>query len=166
MLDVFKVVNPNNFPFLWEVVLKMMSVMPTSASCEQSFSRLRNKMHENMMMETSFLFRAVTRKNPIHFFRELTGIETMNKSEGKQLFDDNWGKDLNFGTTRGCTNARLTSRRREQAAARSPAASPVRPRQRKASPRPGVVGVIQLFPSSFVEKTEQVLIVSGCEHGR
>ena len=70
LLDVFKVVDPNNFPFLWDVVLKMMTVIPTSVSCEQSFSRLRNKMHENMKIKTSFHFMAVTHKNPIHFFKE------------------------------------------------------------------------------------------------
>ena len=70
LLDVFTIINPNNFPFLWNVVLKMLTVMPTSVSCEQSFSRLRNKMHENMKMETSFHFMAITHKNPVNFFRE------------------------------------------------------------------------------------------------
>ena len=70
LLDVFKVIEPNNFPFLWDVVLKTVTLMPTSVSCEQSFSRLRNKMRENMKMETSFHFVAVTHKNQIRFFRE------------------------------------------------------------------------------------------------
>ena len=68
LLDVFKVIDANNYPFLWNVVLKTLSVMPTSVSWEQSFSRLRNKMHENMSKETSFSFMAVTHKNPIFCF--------------------------------------------------------------------------------------------------
>ena len=70
MLDVFKVIDPNNFPFLWDVVLKTLTVMPTSVACEQSFSRLRNKRHENMKLETSFNFMTITHKNAVHFFRE------------------------------------------------------------------------------------------------
>ena len=64
LLDVFKVVNRNNYPLLWDVVLKHLAVIPTSVSCEQSFSRLRNKMHENMKKETTFSFMVITHKNP------------------------------------------------------------------------------------------------------
>ena len=70
LLDVFKIISPNNYPFLWDVTLKTTTVMPTSVNCEQSFSRLRNKMHENMKQETSFHFMEITHKNPINFFRE------------------------------------------------------------------------------------------------
>ena len=70
LLDVFKVVSLTDYPFLWDIVLKTLAVMPTSVSCEQSFSRIKNKLHENMNKETAFHFMAVTCKNPICFFME------------------------------------------------------------------------------------------------
>ena len=36
--DVFKTIRKESYPFLWNVVVKMLSFMPTSASCEQSLA--------------------------------------------------------------------------------------------------------------------------------
>ena len=68
LLDVFKVIDRTSYPFLWDIVLKIVTVMPTSVSCEQSFSRIKNKMHESTNKETTFHFMAVTCKNPNCFF--------------------------------------------------------------------------------------------------
>ena len=54
LLDVFDVVNRNNFPFLWNAVVRTMSMMPTTVSCEQYFCRLRHETHENTSKETAF----------------------------------------------------------------------------------------------------------------
>ena len=46
--DVFKMVKKETYPFLWGVTLRMIAIMPTSASCEQSFSCLKHRLHENI----------------------------------------------------------------------------------------------------------------------
>ena len=56
LMDVFKVVDRNKYPVLWDVVLRVLSYTPTSVSCEQSFSILKRRMHENMKKENAFLF--------------------------------------------------------------------------------------------------------------
>ena len=56
LLDVFKVIDKSNFPFLWEVVVRTLAVLPTTVSCEQCFSRLKHRLHENMLKENAFCF--------------------------------------------------------------------------------------------------------------
>ena len=56
LLDVFQVINRDNYPFRWNVTLKEVTIMPTTVSCEQQFSRLRHKLHNNMAKETAFAF--------------------------------------------------------------------------------------------------------------
>ena len=46
--DVFKWIQREDFPFLWEVMIKTVSFMPTSANCEQCFSCMKHRLHENM----------------------------------------------------------------------------------------------------------------------
>ena len=48
LMDIFVFVDRNTYPTLWKTVLKTLALIPTSVSCEQYFSRLRNKSHENM----------------------------------------------------------------------------------------------------------------------
>ena len=49
-------IKHDNFPFLWDVTTKMMTMMPTTVSYEQQFSRLRHNFHDNMAKETSIAF--------------------------------------------------------------------------------------------------------------
>ena len=48
MLDIFDVVNRENYPFLWEITMNVLTLIPTTVSSEQHLSRLRHKLHENM----------------------------------------------------------------------------------------------------------------------
>ena len=56
LLDVFQSVPKNRYPFLWHVTIRVLSFMPTSASCEKCFSCLRRRLHENMAKTTVFNF--------------------------------------------------------------------------------------------------------------
>ena len=56
LVDVFKVVDRTKFPVLWDIVLRVLSYTPTSVSCEQSFSILKRRMHENVKKENAFMF--------------------------------------------------------------------------------------------------------------
>ena len=62
LFEVFKIVNRTNYPFLWDITLKAITILPTTVSCEQQFSRLRHKLHENMRKETSFAFLSMSQK--------------------------------------------------------------------------------------------------------
>ena len=68
LLDIFDFVDSNNYPQLWQQVLKTVSLFPTTVSCEQSFCRLRNKLHENMNKETAFSFLSMTQKKHSFIF--------------------------------------------------------------------------------------------------
>ena len=68
LLDVFQILNRTSYPFLWDVVLRAVAVLPTTASCEQNFSRLKHKLHENMLKENAFcLLRMVQKHATIQF---------------------------------------------------------------------------------------------------
>ena len=68
LLDVFQVVNPENYPFLWDITMNAVTIFPTTVSCEQQFSRLRNRLHENMEKETSFQFMMMSQKRTVFEF--------------------------------------------------------------------------------------------------
>ena len=51
--DVFKKVKREKYPFLWNVLIWIHSFMPTSTSCEQCFSGLKRRLHENMKKTTA-----------------------------------------------------------------------------------------------------------------
>ena len=70
LLDVFAVIARENFPVLWNVTLKNLSTIPTTASCEQLFSRLRHKHHDNMNKETSFSFLSFSQKRKTFILNE------------------------------------------------------------------------------------------------
>lgn len=63
LLDVFKVIDRRNYPFLWEVVVKTLTILPTTVSCEQSFSCLKHRLHENMLKETAFCFLGMVQRH-------------------------------------------------------------------------------------------------------
>ena len=60
--DVFMVVERTKFPLLWREVMKIHTIIPTTVSCEQSFSVMKQSFHPNMKTRT-FTARA---RNKIH----------------------------------------------------------------------------------------------------
>ena len=65
--DVFRFVGKEEFPFLTTVVTKMLTALPTTVSCEQSFSRLKHRLHTNMK-QTAFNSLMVSQRiNEVHF---------------------------------------------------------------------------------------------------
>ena len=58
LTDVFKIIPKDTFPSTWKFVLRILSIMPTTVSCEQTFSYYKRTIHTNMGEKTakSFLF--------------------------------------------------------------------------------------------------------------
>ena len=50
--DVFMVVERTKFPLLWREVMKLHTIIPTTVSCEQSFSVMKHSFHVNMKTRT------------------------------------------------------------------------------------------------------------------
>ena len=67
-MDVFHVIEKGRYPVLWSLVVKAMSFMPTSASCEQSFSRLKHRLHENMKKTNAFNFLLTSQSNSVIYW--------------------------------------------------------------------------------------------------
>ena len=63
--DVFKILDKEKFPRLGNITRRVMSIIPTSASCEQSFSCLKNRLHENMKKTTAFNFLMASQNNTV-----------------------------------------------------------------------------------------------------
>ena len=68
--DVFMVVERTKFPLLWREVMKLHTIIPTTVSCEQSFSVLKHSFHVNMKTRT---FTAKAR-NKIHERTEMVSF--------------------------------------------------------------------------------------------
>ena len=79
LLDVFRVINPDNYPVTWNSTLEVLSMFPTTVSCEQYFSRMRNEIHENMTKETSFALLLMSQKDTSLFLNEK---REMDKKKG------------------------------------------------------------------------------------
>ena len=65
LFDVFTVVVRTRYPFLWDMVLRVLSYIPTSVSCEQSFCILKRRMPENMKKENGFMFVQMAKRQKI-----------------------------------------------------------------------------------------------------
>ena len=65
LLDAFKVVDRMKYPVLWDHALIIVSYTPTSVSCEQSFSILKRRLHENMKKENGFLLVEMAKEKKI-----------------------------------------------------------------------------------------------------
>ena len=50
--DVFQVVKREAYPLLWGEMVKTLTVLPTTVSCEQCFSVVKHSIHVNMKAET------------------------------------------------------------------------------------------------------------------
>ena len=60
--DIFMVIERGKYPLLWKEVMKIHTIIPTTVSCEQSFSVMKHSFHPNMKTRT-FTARA---RNKIH----------------------------------------------------------------------------------------------------
>ena len=60
--DVFMVIERSKFPLLWREAMKLRTIIPTTVTCEQSFSVMKNLFHPNMKT-TTFTANA---RNKIH----------------------------------------------------------------------------------------------------
>ena len=58
LIDVFDVVPKTEYPSLWKFVVRILTIIPTTVACEQSFSYFKRTVHTNMGEKTakSFLF--------------------------------------------------------------------------------------------------------------
>ena len=52
--DVFHFVSKERYPILWRENVKMKTLIPTTVSCEQSFSLIKHTLHNNKSMKTVF----------------------------------------------------------------------------------------------------------------
>ena len=57
IIDAFGVVPRDDFLGLWGVVVRLLTIMPTTVSCEQSFSYFKRTLHTNMSGEMVKFFR-------------------------------------------------------------------------------------------------------------
>ena len=56
IIDAFGVVPRDDFLGLWGVVVRLLTILPTTVSCEQSFSYFKRTLHTNMSGETAKFF--------------------------------------------------------------------------------------------------------------
>ena len=61
-MDVFGVIPKSYFPSLWKCVVRVLTIMPTTVACEQSFSYFKRTYHSNMGEGTAKLFLMVRLK--------------------------------------------------------------------------------------------------------
>ena len=53
LIDAFGVVERGNFPNLWRFVVRVLTIMPTTVGCEQSFSYFKRTQKINMTEDTA-----------------------------------------------------------------------------------------------------------------
>ena len=53
LIDAFEVVERGAFPNLWRFVVRILTIMPTTVGCEQSFSYFKRTQKINMTEETA-----------------------------------------------------------------------------------------------------------------
>ena len=56
LIDVFDVVPKAHFPSMWKVVVRILTIIPTTVACEQSFSFFKRTVHTNMGEKPLSLF--------------------------------------------------------------------------------------------------------------
>ena len=71
LVDVFRFVEKERYPFLWNEAMKTLSFMPTSASCEQSISCLKHRLHVNMKKTNAFNFLLTSQSNSVFYLYKL-----------------------------------------------------------------------------------------------
>ena len=53
LVDFFNVISRSDFPRLWKFVMMVLTILPTSVGCEQSFSYYKRTAHINMSDENA-----------------------------------------------------------------------------------------------------------------
>ena len=53
IVDAFQVIPKDSFPGLWRFVVRLLTIMPTTVPCEQSFSYFKRTLHVNMAEQTA-----------------------------------------------------------------------------------------------------------------
>ena len=68
VIEVFGVIERQNFPRLWRLVVRLLTVMLTTVACEQSFSYFKRTLHANMSEQTArnFLFSRLSLYNSFY----------------------------------------------------------------------------------------------------
>ena len=56
LVDAFGVVGKAGYNNLWRFFVRMLTIMPTTVACEQSFSFFKRTIHSNMSEETAKFF--------------------------------------------------------------------------------------------------------------
>ena len=62
LIDVFGVIPKSYFPSLWNFVVRLLTIIPTTVACEQSFSYFKRTFHSNMAEGTAKIFLMVRLK--------------------------------------------------------------------------------------------------------
>ena len=62
LIDVFGVIPKSYFPSLWKFVVRVLTLIPTTVPCEQSFSYFKRTFHSNMAEGTAKIFLMVRLK--------------------------------------------------------------------------------------------------------
>ena len=53
LVDTFGIIPRDSFPGIWRFVVRMLTIIPTTVACEQSFSYFRRTQHVNMSGDTA-----------------------------------------------------------------------------------------------------------------
>ena len=56
LIDAFHVIDRHDFYNIWRFVVRVLTILPTSVACEQSFSVFKRTIHTNMSEQTSKIF--------------------------------------------------------------------------------------------------------------
>ena len=56
LIDAFQLVERSSYSVLWLFVVRLLTVIPTTVACEQSFSFFKRTIHINMSEETAKIF--------------------------------------------------------------------------------------------------------------
>ena len=56
LVDAFHVIDRREFPYMWRFIVRVLTIIPTTVACEQSFSYFKRTIHTNMSEETSKIF--------------------------------------------------------------------------------------------------------------
>ena len=56
LIDAFQLVERSSFSIMWLFVVRLLTVIPTTVACEQSFSFFKRSLHINMSEETAKIF--------------------------------------------------------------------------------------------------------------
>ena len=56
LIDAFHVIDRRVYPRIWRFLVRVLTIIPTSVACEQSFSLFKRTIHTNMSEQTAKIF--------------------------------------------------------------------------------------------------------------